>query len=61
MKTIEIEVAATGEIKIEAMGFKGNACEKATAAIEAALGVKKSSKKKPEFYQREDKRTQIKQ
>lgn len=61
MKTIEIEVAATGEITIEATGFKGTACEKATAAIEAALGVKSNSKKKPEYYQREEKRQQVKQ
>lgn len=61
MKQIEIVIAADGQVQIEAIGFKGNACEKATAAIEAALGVETSKKKKPEYYQREEKRQQIKQ
>lgn len=28
----------TGEVKIEAFGFKGNSCEKATEFLEKALG-----------------------
>lgn len=50
MKQIIITVSATGELEIEAVGFKGNACEKATAALEKALGAPKSRKKKPEYY-----------
>ncbi len=49
MKSIVIEIAATGEVKIEAVGFKGKACEKATEAMEKALGVKKDVKRKPEY------------
>jgi hypothetical protein len=50
MKHIEVEVAATGEVKIEAVGFKGNSCEQATKALEQALGATASKKKKPEYY-----------
>jgi len=54
MKTIQIVIDETGQIAIEAVGFKGNACVAATAAMEKALGVTKASKKKPE-YRTEDK------
>ena len=37
-KTIEIIIETTGEIKIDAVGFKGPDCEKATAFLEEALG-----------------------
>lgn len=53
MKTITVEINPAGEVVIETAGFRGNACTKATAAIEAALGVTDSSRKKPEFYQNE--------
>ena len=51
MKQIIIEVSPTGELKIEAVGFKGNACEKATKALEEALGTAGSRTKKPDWYQ----------
>ena len=52
MRSIVVNVSDTGEIKIEAIGFKGNACEKATKAIEQALGTTKGPRaKKPEYYQ----------
>lgn len=50
MKQIIVTVSPTGELTIEAVGFKGNACEKATEAMEKALGVAKSRKKKPEYH-----------
>ena len=50
MKQIIIEVSPEGELKIEAVGFKGAACVKATEAFEKALGVVKSKTKKPEYY-----------
>jgi len=37
-KTIEIIIGTTGEIQIDAVGFKGPDCEKATAFLEEALG-----------------------
>ena len=49
--TIEVIVETDGQIQIEAIGFKGGACEMATAAIEEALGVVQTRKHKPEFRQ----------
>lgn len=52
-KTITVEINFDGKVAIETTGFKGDACVKATAAIESALGVTASRKKKAEFYQNE--------
>ena len=41
-----------GEIQIDAVGFKGPDCEKATVFVEEALGVVGKKIKKPEFHQR---------
>jgi hypothetical protein len=49
-KTIEVIVNPTGEVKIDALGFKGADCEKATAFLEKALGQTTSKQKKPEYY-----------
>ncbi|TAK93381.1 DUF2997 domain-containing protein, partial [Patescibacteria group bacterium] len=38
-----------GEVQIEVLGFKGEACAKATAALEAALGLPVTRTKKPEY------------
>lgn len=51
MKQIKIEVSATGEVTIEAVGFKGQACEKATEAIEKAIGIAGKRTRKPDYYQ----------
>lgn len=52
MKTITVEVKEDGSVKIEAAGFTGSACEKATEAIEKALGTPSGPRtKKPEYYQ----------
>ena len=51
-RTIEIIIAATGEIKIDAIGFKGADCEQATRFLEEALGVVGKKVKKPEYHQR---------
>ena len=56
MKSIVIEIDENAEITVEANGFKGKSCEKATAALIAAIGVPASTKKKPEYNQ-EEKRT----
>ena len=50
-KSIEIEVSPEGDVKIEAVGFHGKGCEQATEAIEQALGIVGSRKKKPEYNQ----------
>ncbi len=49
--TIEIIVTPTGEIQIDAVGFKGADCEKATKFLEEALGTIGKKIKKPEYHQ----------
>lgn len=50
MKTIHVTVDPTGKIEIEAVGFRGADCEKATAFLEQALGKVNRKEHKPEFY-----------
>ena len=50
-KTIEIVIAPSGQIQIDAVGFKGPDCEKATAFLEAALGTVKERARKPGYHQ----------
>jgi len=50
-RTIEVIVNPSGELTIEAMGFAGADCEKATAFLEKALGAINMKRKKPEYYQ----------
>jgi hypothetical protein len=57
-RTIEIIIGTTGEIQIDAMGFKGPDCEKATAFLEEALGVVGQKIKKPKYHQRSTKTNQ---
>lgn len=59
-RTIEIIVTPNGEIQIDAVGFKGPDCEKATQFLEEALGVVKQKQRKPEFNQQNTKKTQQK-
>lgn len=49
-KTIEVVVGTAGEIRIDAAGFRGADCEKATAFLEKALGAVKIRRKKPEYH-----------
>lgn len=49
-KTIEVIVATDGSLKIDAVGFQGADCEKATAFLEQALGKTANKQKKPEYY-----------
>ncbi len=57
--TIEILVSSAGDISIDAVGFKGADCEKATRFLEHALGITKTRVKKPEYHQ--SRQTQIQQ
>ena len=50
-RTIEIIVSPMGDISIDAVGFKGPDCEKATRFLEEALGVVGQKVKKPEYHQ----------
>jgi hypothetical protein len=51
-RTIEVTVSPRGDILIDAVGFKGADCEKATRFLEEALGVVGPKQKKPEYHQR---------
>lgn len=51
-RTIEIIINPQGSITVDAVGFKGADCEKATRFIEEALGVVAVKQRKPEFHQR---------
>lgn len=51
MKHVIIEVLPDGSVNVEAKEFKGVECEKATKALEEALGAAGPRKKKPEWYQ----------
>ena len=50
--TIEIIIGPTGEITIDAVGFKGADCEKATKFLEEALGVIGGRTRKADYYTR---------
>ncbi len=52
MKTVEIIINTSGELTINAAGFRGSECEKATAFLEQALGRLSAKQRKPEYYQR---------
>ncbi len=58
--TIEIIVSPTGDLSINTIGFKGADCEKATRALEEALGVVSQRVKKPEYHARTISKTQQK-
>jgi hypothetical protein len=57
-KTIEIIIGTTGEIQIDAVGFKGADCERATQFLEEALGMVGKKVKKPDYHQRSTTRNQ---
>lgn len=48
-KTIEVVVRPDGSLWIDAVGFQGADCEKATAFLEQALGQAAERKRKPEY------------
>ena len=50
--TIENMIDPTGEITIDAVGFKGADCEKATKFLEEALGVIGGRTRKADYYTR---------
>ncbi len=51
-RTLEILISPSGEIQIDAIGFKGPDCEQATRFLEEALGAVQVRQRKPEFQQR---------
>ena len=61
MKKIEIDFLPDGTVKIDALGFQGQSCAKATAAFERALGTVSKDTKKPDYYRAEINPQQLKQ
>ena len=57
-RTIEIIIGTEAEIQIDAVGFQGPDCEKATQFLEEALGVVGQKTKKPEYHQQARKTSQ---
>jgi len=49
-KSIEVVVNMDGSLEIEAVGFTGSDCEKATSFLEKALGLVSSRNRKGEYY-----------
>lgn len=51
-RQIVIDITPAGSVKIDAQGFNGQGCEKATQAIEVAINGEAvaGKKKKPEYY-----------
>ena len=58
MKTVEIIINTSGQLSINAAGFTGTDCEKATAFLEQALGKLTAKQRKPEWRQRNLRRNQ---
>jgi len=51
-RTLEILISPSGEIQIDAIGFKGPDCQAATRFLEEALGTVQVRQRKPEFQRR---------
>ena len=52
MPEIVISITPAGTASVDAKGFKGGTCDKATEQIELVLGghAKRTKKRKPDFY-----------
>lgn len=49
-RSIEVILQPDGSLKVDAVGFVGADCEKATAFLEQALGQTTGKQKKPEYH-----------
>ena len=47
--TIVISISPSGDVTVEAQGYRGSTCEDATKDIESALGVTESRKRTSEY------------
>ncbi len=52
MKTLDVLIDPAGRLTINANGFDGADCEKATAFLEQALGELQQRQRKPEYHRR---------
>ena len=57
-RTIEVIVNADGSLVVDAVGFKGPYCEKATRFLEEALGRIATRQRKPAFNESNQARRQ---
>ena len=55
-KEITVDVETDGSLSIDAEGFTGADCEKATEFLEQALGQEQKRKRKPEYYRPQKRR-----
>ena len=53
IRRISVRVSPTGEISVEAIGYKGKGCEAATKAIEDALGNPGTRTRKADYWRQE--------
>jgi hypothetical protein len=60
MKVVEIIIKTSGQLTINAAGFTGSDCEKATAFLEQALGQIAAKQRKPEWHRRNHRTNQQK-
>jgi hypothetical protein len=60
MKVVEIIIKTSGQLTINAAGFTGSDCEKATAFLEQALGQIAAKQRKPEWHHRNHRTNQQK-
>ena len=51
-RSIELTVEPDGQLRIEAVGFSGPDCEKATAFLEQVLGKATHKRHTPDYYRR---------
>jgi hypothetical protein len=51
-RSIELTVEPNGQINIEAVGFSGPDCEKATAFLEQVLGKTTDKRHTPDYHRR---------
>lgn len=50
---VDVTIGTDGAVKVETTGFSGEACFNATRELEAALGKRGVSAKKPEYQKSE--------
>ncbi len=50
-RALEIIIAPSGSLQIDAVGFNGSECEQASAFLEQALGTITNKQRKPEYQQ----------
>ena len=59
-RTLEIVFGPSGELQIDAVGFRGADCEQATAFLEQALGRVTAKRRKSDWYQQNHLKSQQK-